>query len=102
MGVVCHEEPEYPGHMSETLQDFIQGLLTKAPESRLGSVASGGAHGVREHPWFDEFKWEKFRAGTLKPPITPNTKKWKKHFEGFGGVRRVKTYAGDNDPFYEF
>jgi len=39
-------------------KDMIESLLCVEPFYRLGSTVSGGAFGVKDHPFFDGIDWE--------------------------------------------
>ena len=62
-------EPEFEREIFDsTVEDLLKGLLQKNGTTRLGS---GGAHEIKEHPWFDDINWDLLVAGRMKPPFIP-------------------------------
>lgn len=55
--------------ISAEAKDFIAGLLDKAPEQRLGSIADSLE--VMNHPWFRDFDWKNLLDRKLDPPYNP-------------------------------
>ena len=53
--------------------DFINQLLVKDPNERLGSTASG-VDGLFEHPWLMTIDLEALRARKINPPWVPEVK----------------------------
>lgn len=56
------------------LGSFVDSLLVKAPEARLGGGVGGWA-AVRQHTFFKGFDWERLASGKLPAPIRPNLTK---------------------------
>lgn len=61
--------PTYNNYLTPMAVDLISKLLTKNPESRLGS--SFGASEIKEHPFFSKIDWVKMSERSLKPPYVP-------------------------------
>jgi len=62
--------PEYPEkYFSPRCKDFLQQLLQKDPDRRLGR---NGIDEIMKHPWFDEIDFGLLEACYLDPPFVPN------------------------------
>jgi len=46
---ILYSSPSIPLDISQPCQQLMVALMHKSPEERLGA---GGAHEVKEHPWF--------------------------------------------------
>jgi len=63
--------PEYQGkYFSPRCRDFLQKLLKKDPDKRMGSI--GGIQTIKDHPWFEEIDFGLLEARCLNPPFVPN------------------------------
>ena len=49
--------------------DFINGLIQRKPNKRLGV---NGVQELKTHPWFRGFDWEKLARKEMIPPFKPN------------------------------
>jgi serine/threonine protein kinase len=67
---ILADEPPFPTNMTSGSIDFIQNLLSKDPETRLGSGASG-AEKVMAHAFFDEINWDDFFHKRVPAPFIP-------------------------------
>jgi serine/threonine protein kinase len=56
--------------------DFINKLIKRKPESRLGS---GSINEIKRHPWLQGLNWEKLRSKDIESPFIPMMKK--SHFD---------------------
>jgi len=69
---VLQMTPEYPPKFfSPRCKDFLQQLLHKDPDQRLGK----GDHGIDEiksHPWFEEIDFGLLEARAIDPVFVPN------------------------------
>ena len=67
--------------ISEECEDFLEKILKKAPEERLGSIA--GSLEIMSHPWFQKMNWSDLTQKKVKPPYQPYTdeKDWVKNFD---------------------
>ena len=54
----------------QDMKDLVKKILVLNPAHRLG-VLKGGATDVKEHPWFANFDWKSFAAGTMRAPYVP-------------------------------
>jgi len=67
---VVDMEPVYPStYFSDVAKDFLQKLMKKNPDVRLGI---GGIEEIKRHPWFDPIDFGLLEAGYLEPPFKPN------------------------------
>lgn len=87
--------------------DFINGLLEKDIEKRLGRK---GANELKEHIWFNGFNWKHLQYKTMKSPILFNTiqEKEKKIMLGVNNINDndinsiISTKEFDNYTFVHF
>eukprot|EP01017_Pseudomicrothorax_dubius_P042558 TRINITY_DN6968_c0_g1_i1.p1 TRINITY_DN6968_c0_g1~~TRINITY_DN6968_c0_g1_i1.p1 ORF type:complete len:272 (-),score=28.36 TRINITY_DN6968_c0_g1_i1:141-956(-) len=61
-----HEAPE---GWSSAAVDFVNQLIQRKPQARLGL---NGPEEVKAHPWIRDFPWEKLNNRELEPPYKPN------------------------------
>ncbi|KAJ3227976.1 hypothetical protein HK099_007845 [Clydaea vesicula] len=75
---ILNTDPIYPPNASNFVSrdglDFLQKLLTKDVNFRIGTVESGGRETFRSHPWFKDIDWERLEAKKYQPPFVPDTK----------------------------
>lgn len=64
-------ESDKPDNWSEESADFINQLLTRKQNLRLGSDKPGSA---RYHPWFSDFDWQTFCNFTMPSPFSKTVK----------------------------
>jgi serine/threonine protein kinase len=67
---ILADEPFFPTYMSTDATDFIQGLLTREPMSRLGSGIYG-ADGVMAHEFFTDINWDILYRKQVPAPFIP-------------------------------
>jgi serine/threonine protein kinase len=67
---ILADEPPFPNYMSRNTIDFIQNLLSKDPETRLGS-GSKGADKVMAHAFFSEINWDELYHKRVLAPFVP-------------------------------
>ena len=60
----------YPPSLSKQSKTLLRGLLTRDPNSRLGS-GPGDAEEIKVHEFFAEIDWDKLAAGEMTPPWKP-------------------------------
>lgn len=74
--LILKEEPEYPEEtdISSEAIDFINKLLIKNPNNRLGS---GGQDYIelQQHPWFNGFQWDMLLDKQIKMDYIPHIEK---------------------------
>jgi len=58
-----------PKSLSTASQDILQGLLTRNPNDRLGSLTD--AEEIKAHPFFEGIDWSKLLNKELVPPFQP-------------------------------
>merc|ERR1719189_3241266 len=67
---VLQMNPEYQDkYFSPRCKDFLQRLLHKDPEKRMGK---NGIDEKKNHPWFEEIDFGMVEAKYLDPPFAPN------------------------------
>jgi len=65
---------KFPEKASAEAQDLINGLLNPRAALRYGCKLNG-IDDILGHPFFqgkNDFNWQSFKSGTLKPPFVPN------------------------------
>ncbi|KAL6069566.1 AGC protein kinase [Balamuthia mandrillaris] len=64
----------FPSHLdlSRDVQSLLQGLLTRDPEQRLGSIKNG--QDIKEHPFFSSIDWQQLDRKELKAPFRPKVR----------------------------
>jgi len=67
---VLEMEPEYPSnYFKEDAKDFLQKLMVKNPDKRLGI---NGIDEIKNHRWLELIDFGLLEAGYLEPPFAPN------------------------------
>ena len=75
--------------------DFINALLTKNPNKRLGANGIGE---IKEHPWLKNVNWTKFENKVSDPPFKPLLSENFKSFATFScGYKRRKERISNLD-----
>jgi len=65
-------EVEYPASkFSPECKDLLEKLFVVDPKKRLGA---GGAHEIKEHPFFKEIDWEQLQSLAVTPPFVPDAR----------------------------
>ena len=59
---------KFPSYVTKSASSFIQQLLNRDPQQRLGS---GGANDVKIHPFFAEVNWDALMRREVEPPFNP-------------------------------
>jgi serine/threonine protein kinase len=54
-------------------RNFVEGLLQKQEDSRLGMVSQGGYVALRKHTWFHGFDWNALMSGEMEAPWVPDS-----------------------------
>jgi len=60
----------YPDYVTPLAKGFLQALLSRDPEKRLGSAANGGEM-VKGHEFFQGLDWAALEGRRIKPPFQP-------------------------------
>jgi len=63
-------ELAYPGYITPISKNFLQGLLHRDPEKRLGGGPADGEE-VKAHPFFKNLDWGKVDQKAYEPPFRP-------------------------------
>ncbi|CAD8095847.1 unnamed protein product [Paramecium sonneborni] len=63
------KKSEIPDNWSIEGADFINRLIQRKPQQRLGFNDS---QEIKQHPWFQNFPWQKLQNFELIPPFQPN------------------------------
>ena len=71
--------------VSQEAQDFINALLEKKKDNRLGKE---GIQSILAHPFFSDLDIDKLMKGELTPPYIPEVKEGE--FENFNSYEQVE------------
>ena len=63
------KEEDIPDSWNIDAMDFINKLLVRKPEKRLGY---NGINELKNHPWMKEIDWEKLKMKKIEPSFIPN------------------------------
>jgi len=63
-------ELAYPGYITSISKHFLQSLLNRDPEKRLGGGPADGEE-VKSHPFFKNLDWGKVDQKAYEPPFKP-------------------------------
>ena len=92
---------EKPNHWSDEAIDFINKLLIRKPEKRLGYK---GINEIKNHPWLKYYPWEELEQKKLNSPYLPENKenydkKYCNNMEivGFETKQRYEEYKSKED-----
>ena len=66
---ILYDPLTFPAFLSEECKSFLEGLLTRDPEKRLGT--NGDGEEVRNHPWLRDFEFDKLLKKEYKPEFVP-------------------------------
>lgn len=67
---IAEEELVFKIDCSDSFRDFVERLLEKKPSKRLGGNFKD-ARELKEHSFFNDFKWKDIETMSLKPPFLP-------------------------------
>jgi len=62
---------QYPDYVTPLAKGFLQALLQRNPDRRLGGSAAGGEE-VKAHVFFSGLDWPALEARRIQPPFRPN------------------------------
>ena len=77
MDEICNKDVKYPKKLDKDAKSWIQRLLDRSPEDRIGSGANGKAD-CQKHPFFKGMNWGKMEKLQVPPPYVPKIKNPKK------------------------
>jgi len=63
-------ELKYPDTVSKLAKTFLQALLQRDPNQRLGGV--GGGEEVKNHAFFQSLDWKELEERKMRPPFMPS------------------------------
>lgn len=66
---IVNEEPEWLDDCDASTNSILRGLLTKAPEKRLGS---GGVDELKYHAFFNTIDWDAIMEKAISPDFRPD------------------------------
>lgn len=66
---ILEENPEMMCYFEDETIDFIESLLSKNVDQRLGS---NGSTDVKEHPFFDDINWAEIEDRVFMPDYVPD------------------------------
>ncbi|KRX01061.1 Protein kinase-like domain [Pseudocohnilembus persalinus] len=66
---ILNEDLRYPPHLTKLCINFLQGLLQKDPNKRLG--AKNGIQEIKNHPWFNQLDWNILINKQYQAPYKP-------------------------------
>jgi len=67
------EKVNFPSKLKPHGQDLIHGLLRRQPNDRL-PMKKGWTDNVKNHTWYEGFKWQPFFTNEVDPPYKPVVK----------------------------
>lgn len=76
---IMREDPRFPDNLPQHLKaetfNFIERILVRDVNKRLGCKGSGGMENLKRHPWFTGVDWDLMLDLGVKPPFEPDSKK---------------------------
>jgi p70 ribosomal S6 kinase len=81
---ILNARPKFPSFLSPAALALLKGLLTRDPQKRLGSAATGGSAAVKAHPFFKGIDWTAVEARKLDTGFKPGI--------GAGGDESVECF----------
>ena len=70
---ICNSRVPFPSFVTPSTADYLDRLLERDPEKRLGCLEDKGQP-IRRHPFFAPIEWAKLESGQLEPPFKPKVK----------------------------
>jgi len=77
MDEICNKVVKYPKKLDKDAKSWIERLLDRTPESRIGSGANGRKD-IEKHAFFKGMDWSKMEKQQIPPPYVPKIKNPKK------------------------
>ena len=66
---ILYDPLRFNDDMDRDARSLLTGLLTRDPDKRLGN---GGAHEIKNHPFFASVDWKKLVQKKIQPPFKPS------------------------------
>jgi serine/threonine protein kinase len=85
----------YPEHTSAEGRDFIQNLLHKDPEKRLGFKDQD----IMNHPWFFDFEWNELKLRHLPSPLAMSAAQRSSEIDRKASIETQTSQPFDNSLF---
>jgi len=70
---ICNMQVMYPARLDAQAKSFVDGLLNRNPETRLGCTRTGKAD-LMAHSFFKGHDWDAMAQRKIKPPFVPKIK----------------------------
>jgi serine/threonine protein kinase len=67
---IMYSKVEFPNYISPTARSFIESLLDRNPQTRLGSAGAGGQD-IQNHPFFQNLDFGRLFKLQITPPFIP-------------------------------
>jgi len=67
---ILHDKLRFPDHVPPLARSFLEGLLARIPDQRLGGGPTDAA-AVRGHAFFGAIDWEALERREIPPPFNP-------------------------------
>jgi len=74
---ICNQPVQYPSKLDASAKAFVNGLLTRDPNQRLGCGPTGKSD-IQKHAFFSGMSWKDLEACKIRPPFKPSVKNPKK------------------------
>eukprot|EP00002_Diphylleia_rotans_P028532 TRINITY_DN5764_c0_g2_i3.p1 TRINITY_DN5764_c0_g2~~TRINITY_DN5764_c0_g2_i3.p1 ORF type:complete len:326 (-),score=64.84 TRINITY_DN5764_c0_g2_i3:1499-2476(-) len=73
---ILHDRIRFPSIVTPDAKSLIDGLLTRDPALRLGTMKAGvkGATLIKQHPFFQSIDWDKLLTKQIQPPFRPKVR----------------------------
>jgi len=68
--MIKHHNPPFEKTFDPKAKSYIQGLMTRDVDNRLGCGPNGKVN-VRNHPFYKKIDWGKLEKGQIEPPFKP-------------------------------
>ena len=86
------KKSDLPEEWSLESADFVNKLIQKQPENRLGA---NGLEEIIQHPWINDLPWQKIRDRLLVSPFKPK-------IQGFGKLKKITNIQKPKQiPFFD-
>ncbi|PLW25530.1 hypothetical protein PCANC_25629 [Puccinia coronata f. sp. avenae] len=76
---ITRDEPRFPDTLPQIISpealNFLEKILQRDINKRLGCKGSGGMARLKAHDWFRQVNWDLIQELGVKPPFEPDSKK---------------------------